>query len=157
MILLAQFNSFYAVALILSSVVLSTIGVFLGLLITNSPFIITQSGVGIVALAGIVVNNNIVLLDRFFLFRNKSISTYDAILRTGVERLRPVFLTTATTVLGLVPMALQIGVDFFDRSIELGAPALRFWQTFGHRHRLGTHLRDSPNPNRHPSSIDGST
>lgn len=128
MILLAQFNSFYAVGLILSSVILSTIGVFLGLLITNSPFIITQSGVGIVALAGIVVNNNIVLLDRFFLFRNKSISTYDAILRTGVERLRPVFLTTATTVLGLVPMALQIGVDFFDRSIELGAPALRFWQ-----------------------------
>jgi multidrug efflux pump len=128
MILLAEFNSFYAVALILSSVILSTIGVFLGLLITGSPFIITQSGVGIIALAGIVVNNNIVLLDTFFLFRKKAMSTYDAILRTGVERLRPVFLTTATTVLGLVPMALQIGVDFFDRSIELGSPALQFWR-----------------------------
>lgn len=128
MILLAQFNSFYAVALILSSVVLSTIGVFLGLLIVGSPFILTQSGVGIIALAGIVVNNNIVLLDTYFLFRGKAISTYDAILRTGVERLRPVFLTTATTVLGLVPMALQIGVDFFDRSIELGSPALAFWR-----------------------------
>lgn len=128
MILLAEFNSFYAVALIMSSVILSTIGVFLGLLITNSPFIITQSGVGIIALAGIVVNNNIVLLDTYFIFRKKSISTYDAILRTGVERLRPVFLTTATTVLGLVPMALQIGVDFFDRSIELGSPALAFWR-----------------------------
>ncbi|MGY9014201.1 MAG: efflux RND transporter permease subunit, partial [Rhodospirillales bacterium] len=92
-------------------VILSTIGVFLGLLITNSPFIITQSGVGIIALAGIVVNNNIVLLDTYFIFRKKPISTYEAILRTGVERLRPVFLTTATTVLGLLPMALQIGVD----------------------------------------------
>lgn len=128
MILLAEFNSFYAVALIMSSVILSTIGVFLGLLITNSPFIITQSGVGIIALAGIVVNNNIVLLDTYFIFRKKPISTYEAILRTGVERLRPVFLTTATTVLGLVPMALQIGVDFFDRSIELGSPALAFWR-----------------------------
>jgi multidrug efflux pump len=128
MILLAEFNSFYAVALILSSVILSTIGVFLGLLITGNPFIITQSGVGIIALAGIVVNNNIVLLDTFFRFREKAASTYDAILRTGVERLRPVFLTTATTVLGLVPMALQIGVNFFDRSIELGSPALQFWR-----------------------------
>lgn len=128
MILLAEFNSFYAVALILSSVILSTIGVFLGLLITGNPFIITQSGVGIIALAGIVVNNNIVLLDTFFRFRGTAASTFDAILRTGVERLRPVFLTTATTVLGLVPMALQIGVDFFDRSIELGSPALQFWR-----------------------------
>ena len=128
MILLAQFNSFYAVALIMSSVILSTIGVFLGLLITNSPFIITQSGVGIIALAGIVVNNKNVLRDTYFIFRKKPISTYEAILRTGVERLRPVFLTTATTVLGLLPMALQIGVDFFDRSIEFGAPALQFWR-----------------------------
>lgn len=128
MILLAQFNSFYAVALILSSVILSTIGVFLGLLITGNPFIITQSGVGIIALAGIVVNNNIVLLDTYFLFRSKALTAYEAILRTGIERLRPVFLTTATTVLGLVPMALQIGVDFFDRSIELGSPALQFWR-----------------------------
>lgn len=128
MILLAQFNSFYAVVLILSSVILSTIGVFLGLLITGSPFILTQSGVGIIALAGIVVNNNIVLLDTYFLFKSKAITTYEAILRTGIERLRPVFLTTATTVLGLVPMAMQVGVDFFDRSIELGSPALAFWR-----------------------------
>ena len=128
MILLAEFNSFYAVTLILSSVILSTIGVFLGLLISGNPFIITQSGVGIIALAGIVVNNNIVLLDTYFRFRDRAASTYDAILRTGVERLRPVFLTTATTVMGLVPMALQIGVDFFDRSIEFGAPALQFWK-----------------------------
>jgi len=128
MILLAEFNSFYSVALILSSVILSTIGVFLGLLITGSPFILTMSGVGIIALAGIVVNNNIVLLDTFFRFRKTAPTVYDAVLRTGVERLRPVFLTTATTVLGLVPMAMQIGVDFFDRSIEFGSPALQFWR-----------------------------
>ena len=128
MILLAEFNSFYSVALILSSVILSTIGVFLGLLILGSPFILTMSGVGIIALAGIVVNNNIVLLDTFFHFRKTTPTTYDAILRTGVERLRPVFLTTATTVLGLIPMAMQIGVDFFDRSIEFGSPALQFWR-----------------------------
>jgi multidrug efflux pump len=128
MILLAEFNSFYSVALILSSVILSTIGVFLGLLITGSPFILTMSGVGIIALAGIVVNNNIVLLDTFFRFRKTAPTVYDAVLRTGVERLRPVFLTTATTVLGLIPMAMQIGVDFFDRSIEFGSPALQFWR-----------------------------
>ena len=128
MILLAEFNSFYSVALILSSVILSTIGVFLGLLITGSPFILTMSGVGIIALAGIVVNNNIVLLDTFFRFQKTAPTIYDAILRTGVERLRPVFLTTATTVLGLIPMAMQIGVDFFDRSIEFGSPALQFWR-----------------------------
>ncbi len=128
MILLAEFNSFYSVALILSSVVLSTIGVFLGLLILGSPFILTMSGVGIIALAGIVVNNNIVLLDTFFRFRETAPTVYDAILRTGVERLRPVFLTTATTVLGLIPMAMQIGVDFFDRSVEFGSPALQFWR-----------------------------
>ncbi|MDG2319600.1 MAG: efflux RND transporter permease subunit [Rhodospirillaceae bacterium] len=128
MILLAEFNSFYSVALILSSVILSTIGVFLGLLITGSPFILTMSGVGIIALAGIVVNNNIVLLDTFFRFRKTAPTVYDAVLLTGVERLRPVFLTTATTVLGLIPMAMQIGVDFFDRSIEFGSPALQFWR-----------------------------
>ena len=128
MILLAEFNSFYSVALILSSVILSTIGVFLGLLILGSPFILTMSGVGIIALAGIVVNNNIVLLDTFFRFQKTAPTVYDAILRTGVERLRPVFLTTATTVLGLIPMAMQIGVDFFDRSIEFGSPALQFWR-----------------------------
>ena len=128
MILLAEFNSFYSVALILSSVILSTIGVFLGLLITGSPFILTMSGVGIIALAGIVVNNNIVLLDTFFRFRKTAPTTFDAVLRTGVERLRPVFLTTATTVLGLIPMAMQIGVDFFNRTIEFGSPALQFWR-----------------------------
>ena len=128
MILLAEFNSFYSVALILSSVILSTIGVFLGLLILGSPFIITMSGVGIIALAGIVVNNNIVLLDTFFRFKQTAPTTYDAILRTGMERLRPVFLTTATTVLGLIPMAMQIGVNFFDRTIEIGSPALQFWR-----------------------------
>ena len=87
-----------------------------------------MSGVGIIALAGIVVNNNIVLLDTFFRFRETAPTIFDAILRTGVERLRPVFLTTATTVLGLIPMAMQIGVDFFDRSIEFGSPALQFWR-----------------------------
>ncbi len=126
-ILLAQFNSFYAVFIVLTSVIFSTAGVFLGLLVTGSSFSIVMTGVGTIALAGIVVNNNIVLIDTFNRFNDGSRSLRDAIIKTGQDRLRPVLLTTATTVLGLVPTAIQLNVDFFSRTVSIGDPVTEWW------------------------------
>ncbi len=126
-ILLAQFNSFYSVFVVLTAVLLSTSGVFLGLLVTGSSFSVVMSGIGTIALAGIVVNNNIVLIDTFNSFNDGTRSLRDAIMKTGQDRLRPVLLTTGTTVLGLVPTATQFNVDFFNRTVTIGDPATEWW------------------------------
>ena len=86
-----------------------------------------MSGVGVIALAGIVVNNNIVLIDTFDHIKQSSVSVLDAILLTGVQRLRPVLLTTVTTILGLAPMVFQTNIDFFTREITIGAPSTQWW------------------------------
>jgi multidrug efflux pump len=126
-ILLAQFNSFYAVFIVLTAVIFSTSGVFLGLLVTGSSFSIVMTGVGTIALAGIVVNNNIVLIDTFNRFNDGTRTLREAVIRTGRDRLRPVLLTTATTVLGLVPTAIQLNVDFFNRTVTMGDPSTEWW------------------------------
>ena len=127
LILVTQFNSFYSAFLILSAVVMSTIGVFIGLLVTGQPFGIVMSGIGVIALAGIVVNNNIVLIDTFDRLREEANSVRDAILKTGAQRLRPVMLTTVTTILGLMPMVFGINIDFVNRSVNIGAPSTQWW------------------------------
>ncbi|GAD91003.1 MULTISPECIES: efflux RND transporter permease subunit [Vibrio] len=127
LILITQFNSFYQAFLILSAVLFSTVGVFAGLLIFQRPFGIVMSGIGVIALAGIVVNNNIVLIDTFNQLRRRGLSKEEAILRTGVQRLRPVMLTTVTTILGLMPMVLQTNVDLINQKIEIGAPSTQWW------------------------------
>ena len=127
LILVTQFNSFYQSLLILSAVFFSTIGVLLGLLITNQPFGIVMSGVGVIALAGIVVNNNIVLIDTYNRQRKRGRDTIEAVLRTGALRLRPVLLTTITTILGLMPMVLKVNIDFIGRDIAIGAPSTQWW------------------------------
>ena len=126
-VLVTQFNSFYSAFLILSAVVKSTIGVLIGLLITGKPFGVVMTGVGVIALAGIVVNNNIVLIDTFDYLRKSSQNVKEAVLQAGMERLRPVLLTTVTTILGLLPMVLQINVDFVTREISIGAPSTQWW------------------------------
>ena len=126
-ILVTQFNSFYQALLILSAVLFSTIGVFLGLLITGQPFGIVMSGVGVIALAGIVVNNNIVLIDTFNRQRKLGRDAVEAVLRTGALRLRPVLLTTVTTILGLLPMVLGVNIDFIGREIGIGGPSTQWW------------------------------
>ena len=126
-ILVTQFNSFYSAFLILSAVIMSTIGVMLGLMITGKPFGIVMTGVGVIALAGIVVNNNIVLIDTFDHMKKRSRDVRDAILRTGAQRLRPVLLTTVTTILGLLPMVFQVSIDFVTREITVGAPSTQWW------------------------------
>ncbi|MCP4330015.1 MAG: efflux RND transporter permease subunit [Alphaproteobacteria bacterium] len=126
-ILVTQFNSFYSAFLILTAVVMSTIGVMIGLMVIGEPFGIVMSGVGVIALAGIVVNNNIVLIDTFDRLKHGTSSARQAILRTGAQRLRPVLLTTVTTVLGLMPMVLRMNVDFATREVAIGAPSTQWW------------------------------
>ena len=126
-ILVTQFNSIYQAFLVMSAIVFSTAGVFYGLLITGRPFGIVMGGIGVIALAGIVVNNNIVLIDTYNDLRKSGQPPLEALLRTGAQRLRPVFLTSITTVLGLVPMVMGANVDFLNRDIEFGAPSTQWW------------------------------
>ena len=127
-ILVTQFNSFYSAFLILSAVIMSTVGVMLGLLITDQPFGIIMAGIGVIALAGIVVNNNIVLIDTFDRLKKTAPNPLEAILRTGAQRLRPVLLTTITTVLGLMPMVLGLNIDIIAREVQIGAPSTQWWR-----------------------------
>ncbi|MBL6959060.1 MAG: efflux RND transporter permease subunit [Rhodospirillales bacterium] len=126
-ILVTQFNRFYSAFLILTAVIMSTIGVFIGLLITGQPFGIVMAGIGVIALAGIVVNNNIVLIDTYDRLVSTLESPLEAILRTGAQRLRPVLLTTVTTILGLMPMVMGVNIDFLTREVTVGAPAMQWW------------------------------
>ena len=127
MILVTQFNSFYQAALIMSAVILATGGVFLGLMITGQNFGLIMCGIGVISLAGIVVNNNIVLIDTYNTLRKEGMTATDAVLRTGVQRLRPVLLTTVTTILGLMPMVLSMNINLFEHSIDIGAPSTQIW------------------------------
>ena len=128
-LLVTQFNSLYQSLLILVAVIMSTAGVLLGLLVTNSPFSAILTGVGVVALAGIVVNNNIVLIDTYNHIRraHPHLDQLSLIVRTGAQRLRPVLLTTVTTVFGLLPLASHFSIDFINRSIVYGGQLSGFW------------------------------
>jgi len=126
-ILVTQFNSFYQALLILIAVIFSTIGVFLGLMITGYPFSVVMNGIGVISLAGIVVNNNIVLIDTYDHLHRSGIQVYEAIVRTCAQRLRPVLLTSVTTSLGLLPMMLKMNIDFAHRDITFNAPSTQWW------------------------------
>jgi multidrug efflux pump len=128
-LLVTQFNSFYQSGLILLAVVMSTAGVLLGLLVTGDPFSAILSGVGVVALAGIVVNNNIVLIDTYNYVRahHPGLNAPEAIVRAASQRLRPVMLTTVTTVFGLLPLACGLSVDIINRSITASGQMATFW------------------------------
>lgn len=126
-ILLMQFNSFYQAFVVMSAIVFSIAGVLLGLIVTGRPFGVVMGGVAVIALAGIVVNNNIVLIDAYNQFRSAGQSPLEAALRAGSQRLRPVILTSITTALGLMPMVLGLNINFFSRVIIYGAPSSQMW------------------------------
>ncbi len=127
-LLVTQFNSIFQALLVMSAIVLSTAGVLLGLLIRGEPFGIVMAGIGVIALAGIVVNNNIVLIDTYNdLRRRAGLDPMEAALRTGAQRLRPVVLTVVTTVLGLMPMVMAMNIDMIGREIAFGAPSTQWW------------------------------
>jgi len=126
-ILVTQFNSLYQAVLVLSAIVLSTAGVLMGLLLNAQPFGIVMVGMGIIALAGIVVNNNIVLIDTYNVMRRDGLPAREAALETGCLRLRPVLLTAITTILGLMPMVLGVNVDLLTPSLGINAPSTQWW------------------------------
>lgn len=128
-LLVTQFNSLYQSWLILFAVVMSTAGVLLGLIILESPFSAILTGTGVVALAGIVVNNNIVLIDTYNHLRREhpELDYLSLIVRTGAQRLRPVLLTTVTTIFGLLPLASNLSIDLLNRQIIYGGQLSSFW------------------------------
>jgi multidrug efflux pump len=125
-ILLAQFNSVYNAVLVLLAVILSTTGVLIGMLVMDQTFSIIMTGTGIVALAGIVVNNNIVLIDTYQEY-SRYMPRIEAITRTAEDRIRPVLLTTLTTMAGLAPMMFGLSLDFFSGGYSLRSPTALWW------------------------------
>lgn len=126
-ILITQFDSYYSAVLILSAVLFSTIGVMIGLIITGRPFGIVMNGLGVISLAGIIVNNNIILIDTYNVLKKQLKDPIEAALRTGLQRARPIMLTASTTALGLLPMMLEINLDFISRDISIGSPSMQWW------------------------------
>jgi multidrug efflux pump subunit AcrB len=127
LILLTQFNSLVTPLIILASVVFSLIGVFLGLLITGTAFGIIMTGIGVISLAGVVVNNAIVLIDYINQLLSKGLSSTEALMRAGSVRFRPVMLTAITTILGLLPMATGISFDFSKMAFDIGGESSQWW------------------------------
>ncbi len=127
MVLVAMFNSFYHATLILIAVVLAMIGALLGMLIMGQPFSYIMSGTGMLALAGIVVNHNIVLIDTFRRLRLSGMDPIEAVIRSSAQRLRPVFLTTVTAIGGLLPMMFAVEIDFWTRQVTIGGPDGMTW------------------------------
>ncbi|HWP17334.1 MAG TPA: efflux RND transporter permease subunit, partial [Xanthobacteraceae bacterium] len=126
-ILLAQFNKFISVGLVLTAVVLSTIGVLIGLMVMGQPFGVVMTGIGVIANAGVIVNNNIVLIDTYDRLRREGVAAYEAIIETCRERARPVVLTAVTAILGVLPIAFGMNIEFMSREITIGAPATQWW------------------------------
>ncbi|RJP18390.1 MAG: efflux RND transporter permease subunit [Candidatus Omnitrophota bacterium] len=127
LILVTEFNSLYKPFIILTSVILATVGVFIGLLVTNTPFGIIMTGIGVISLAGVVVNNAIVLLDYVGQLRERGVSARDSLVRAGIVRFRPVMLTAITTILGLAPMAVGISYDFRNLTWQVDSESSQWW------------------------------
>ena len=129
-VMVAQFNSIALPLIVISSVLMSVMGVIIGLIVHDRPFGIIMTGVGTVALAGIVVNNAIVMLDYVIKLRKKGYQRNEAMILAAAVRFRPVVLTAVTTVLGLVPIAIGMDIDFSRDSIILfGAASASFWKS----------------------------
>lgn len=127
LILVTEFNSIYKPLIVLSSVILSTMGVFIGLLILDKPFGIIMTGIGVISLAGVVVNNAIVLIDYIGQLRERGLSNEESIVQAGMVRLRPVLLTAISTILGLMPMAVGISFDFRALEWQQGTESMQWW------------------------------
>lgn len=132
-ILVTQFNSFFSMGLVLSAVVLSSVGIFIGLIVHGMAFGIVMGGIGVIALAGIIVSNNILLIDTYDLLiaqiKNPTLTQYrDTIIRTCIQRVRPVILTKLATILGLLPMMFGVNIDFINLEMTVGAPSTQWWR-----------------------------
>lgn len=129
LILVAMFNSVSQPFIIMTSVILSLGGVFLGLMTISSPFGIIMTGVGVISLAGVVVNNAIILVDYTNKLRERGMNIHDAVVAGSATRLRPVLLTAITTILGLIPMVTGVSYDFQKWEISWVSESTQWWRT----------------------------
>jgi len=127
LVLISLFNSVALPFIIMVSVILSLIGVLIGLLVTGMPFGVIMTGVGVISLAGVVVNNAIVLIDYIQLLRQRGLARRDALVQAGLIRLRPVMLTAITTILGLIPMATGLSFNFRELHFVVGSASSQWW------------------------------
>jgi multidrug efflux pump subunit AcrB len=128
-VLVSQFNSISMPIIIMTSVILSMGGAFLGLAVFRQPFGIIMTGVGIISLAGVVVNNAIVLIDYINKLRGRGMEVREAVIAAGATRLRPVILTAITTILGLLPMVTGVSFDFHELAISWVSESSQWWRS----------------------------
>src|SRR5256884_1674295 len=126
-ILLAQFNKLISVGLVLTAVVLSTIGVLIGLMVMGQSFGVVMTGIGVISHAGVIVHNKIVLIDTYDRLRREGVAAYEAIIETCRGRARPAVLTAVTAIVGVLPIAFGMNIEFLSREITVGAPATQWW------------------------------
>ena len=131
MILVIQFNSMSQPLIIMSAVIISLIGVFIGLIVYAMPFGIIMTGIGVISLAGVVVNNNIVLIDYINVLRRRGLTRREAVVAAGLRRFRPVTLTAITTILGLIPLTFGFGFDIYTFSFAGSGESAEFWKSMG--------------------------
>jgi multidrug efflux pump subunit AcrB len=127
LVLVSEFDSVSTPLIIMAAVAFSMAGALVGLLVTRQPFGIIMTGIGMISLAGVVVNNGIVLLDYVEKLRTRGLERTEALVRAGMTRLRPVVLTAATTILGLIPMATGISYDFRNFNWILKSESSLWW------------------------------
>ncbi len=131
LVLVIQFNSLSQPLIIMAAVVISLIGVLIGLTVFSMAFGIIMTGIGVISLAGVIVNNNIVLIDYINILRRRGMSVRDAVIRAGIRRFRPVTLTAITTILGLIPLTFGFGFDLYTFSFQSGGTDAEFWRQMG--------------------------
>lgn len=131
LILVIQFNSLAQPLIIMTAVLISLIGVFIGLIVFAMPFGIIMTGIGVISLAGVVVNNNIVLIDYINILRRRGETIKEAVIQGGIRRFRPVTLTAITTILGLIPLTFGFGFDIYSFRFESGGADADFWRSMG--------------------------
>jgi len=127
LVIVSQFNALTVPIIIMTSILLSLVGVLFGLIVTATPFGIIMTGIGVISLAGVVVNNSIVLMDTIVKNRRRGLDVFEATVLGGRTRLRPVLLTAVTTILGLLPLATGISFDFMSFSWEIGGESSQWW------------------------------
>ncbi len=125
--LVLQFNNIFMAGLILTAVFFSFIGVLVALLLTMQPFGVVMCGVGVITLAGIVVNNNILLIDAYLTLVREGVERFKAIEQAAISRLRPILLTSITTAIGLLPMVFSMSINLLDLEVDFGAPSSQWW------------------------------
>lgn len=130
-LMVIEFNSVRVPVLIMISIILSLIGVLLGLMFTNTPFGIIMTGIGVIALGGIVVRNAIVMLDFAYELRKRGLDRDESLVQAGLIRMRPIFLTAAATILGITPLASGVDFDWRTFSWVIGGENTAFWRPMG--------------------------